>query len=290
MEKYVAECVESILSQKTKYSFHLTIINDGSPDGSREILARFEGDKRVTIIDQENRGFSGARNRGLELSKGRYITFVDSDDRLPENAIETLMDTAVSGDYDIVCGGHLRFSGSTKSQPTLPLDGKFLDFAWEKVYKAEIWDGLQFPENYLFEDTIIKFITTDKAKRKKCVQEVVYEYRINRKSITFSSKGNPKVLDTVYVTNSLLNDRQKLGLPVDENFYDPLLHQFMINAARVFTLGNPKADYANYVISKALFEKHYGSKNFHSEKHKEIEAALKNDNYRQFILAVLFLY
>ena len=81
--QYVEECVDSVLAQNTRFSFHVTIVNDGSTDSSRDKLKKYENDLRITIIDQRNAGHSGARNSGLANVKGLYVMFVDSDDRLP---------------------------------------------------------------------------------------------------------------------------------------------------------------------------------------------------------------
>lgn len=80
--KTVCRAVESVLNRTGDEKVLLTIINDGSPDNSRELLRRYECRSDVEIIDQENRGFSGARNAGLRRIRARYVTFLDSDDRL----------------------------------------------------------------------------------------------------------------------------------------------------------------------------------------------------------------
>lgn len=288
VENYVAECFDSVLAQKTHFDYHVIVVNDGSTDRSREILTRYECQSQVTIIDQEKKGFSAARNTGLRHAKGRYIMFVDSDDRLAEDAVETLMSAAVSGNYDMVGGSFVRLDGD--SRVPVNLDDVFqFGMPWGKVYKAKMWEGVQFPENYWFEDTISKFVIYDRAEASSSVKTTVYEYRINRNSISFKSRGNPKVLDTIYVTLRMLEDRHILGLPVDKHFYDVLLHQFMINAQRVYTLGNRDINYANFAISKYMRDKYYGDTDYHSDKYKEIESALRAGNYKQFVLACLFL-
>ncbi|MCK0205496.1 glycosyltransferase family A protein [Ornithobacterium rhinotracheale] len=94
VEKYIEECIESVVNQKTKYSYIVTVINDGSPDNSRELLKKYESIRNIEIIDQENKGFSGARNTGLSLIKGKYVTFLDSDDVLHDDAIQSLLYSA----------------------------------------------------------------------------------------------------------------------------------------------------------------------------------------------------
>lgn len=88
--------MDSIVNQQTKYKFLVIVINDGSPDSSREKLRKYEGLDNVVIIDQENKGFSGARNTGLKHIKAKYVTFVDSDDRMMPGAIEAMMEDAMT--------------------------------------------------------------------------------------------------------------------------------------------------------------------------------------------------
>ena len=112
VEKYVAECLESILNQKTHYSYLVTVVNDGCTDKTPEILRSYQTKypERMEVINQENRGLSGARNAALKVLKGRYITFLDSDDVMPESAIEALLDKADG--KDIIQGGWYTFEQS----------------------------------------------------------------------------------------------------------------------------------------------------------------------------------
>lgn len=287
VERYVGECVESVLGQRTGFSFHVTIVNDGSTDSSRSVLKKYEGDPRVNIIDQGNKGFSGARNTGLANVKGRYIMFVDSDDRLPQGAVDALMGKAAEGGYDIVGGGHVRFDsrGIVDRQVPAALTG----FAWGKVYKAGLWRGIRFPEGYWFEDTINAFLFNIAKHSTATVGQVVYEWRRNTASISFSSRGKPKILDTVYVTLRLLADRERLGLAADDGFRRTLLHQFKVNAVRTHTLGDRRADYANFVVSKSLYDKYLAGEPSLGNRHKELAAALARDDYKRFLLASLLL-
>ena len=91
VESYLAKCMDSVLSQKTKYTYHVVLVDDGSTDATPAIADRYAADSRVTVIHQENRGFSGARNVGLSTLFGRYIMFVDSDDYLPQGAMRVTL-------------------------------------------------------------------------------------------------------------------------------------------------------------------------------------------------------
>lgn len=288
-EHYVAECIESALNQKTEYSYRVIIVNDGSTDNSPAIINRYANAPRVRIIHQENRGFSGARNRALEYIAGQYITFLDSDDCLPNDAVEKLLSTAYEGDYDIVGGGYSRFGGGRSSSEIIPAPGQLYGFPWGKVYKSHLWNHLQFPEKYWFEDTISAMIVHDMAKKKTCIQEIVYKHRINQNSITFKSVGKPKVIDSLWVTMKLLKDREKLGLPFDKQFIDRLIHQFRVNVNRIYSLGDKQANIANFLASKELYLRYYGGDTKCVKRvNQYIEEAILLDNYGQFVLACLF--
>lgn len=106
-EKFVAHCLESTLHQDTKYSYLITVVNDGSTDRTPEIIESYhvKFPDRIEVINQENKGFSGAKNAALRVLKGRYITFLDSDDVLGEGAVQTLLTEVYMTDADIVQGG-----------------------------------------------------------------------------------------------------------------------------------------------------------------------------------------
>lgn len=286
VERYVEECIDSILSQQTCFTFHLTIVNDGSTDCSRDILKKYETFKNITIIDQDNEGFSGARNTGIRNANGTYLMFVDSDDRLPQGAIEALMSEAIENDCDIVQGGYERFDASGIINRHLP-EGTLSGFAWGKVYKADVWNGIQFPERYWFEDTISALVINCGVVRKSTVEQVVYDWRKNLNSISFKSVGRPKVLDTIYVTLKLLEDRARLGLPEKKDFKEALILQLKINARRIYSLNNKELDYANYVISRYIFDKYI--RNDLAVLQDNISKALLTNNYKHFILASCFL-
>ena len=102
VEDYLEECLESIQCQ-TYTDIEVILVNDGSRDGSKEICERYcQQDPRFHLINQENRGLSGARNRGMTESKGEFITFVDSDDVLKEDMLEQLLKHMTSEETDIV--------------------------------------------------------------------------------------------------------------------------------------------------------------------------------------------
>lgn len=112
VEKYIKECLDSVLSQDTSFSYIVKVINDGSTDGTLKILESYQKDNRIEIICQKNKGLSGARNTGLKEINARYLMFLDSDDKLAPGAIEAFMKMAQETDADIVEGAYLKFCGA----------------------------------------------------------------------------------------------------------------------------------------------------------------------------------
>ena len=102
VEEYLRECVESVLKQ-TYQNFEIILVDDGSTDSSGKICDEYlEKDERVVVIHKKNEGPSKTRNTGLENANGKYIYFLDSDDYIENNALELLVDTAVSNGADLV--------------------------------------------------------------------------------------------------------------------------------------------------------------------------------------------
>lgn len=108
-EGYLQQCMDSILEQATAYTYHVILIDDGSTDGTSRIAASYADDPRVTVIHQENEGFSGARNAGLKTLCAKYVMFCDSDDYLSKDAVQRLLDAAYRFDSDVVRAGYVLF-------------------------------------------------------------------------------------------------------------------------------------------------------------------------------------
>ena len=105
VEKYINKCIESILNQTLK-EFELILINDGSNDSSGEICDKFSAiDGRITVIHKNNEGVSAARNTGIEIAKGEFIQFIDSDDWIENNMLENLFEKIKNDKSDIVFQG-----------------------------------------------------------------------------------------------------------------------------------------------------------------------------------------
>lgn len=117
VEPLLKRCLDSIYNQAVSEDFFEVIaVDDGSPDNSYEILKMYECHSNFTIIRQENKGLSGARNKGLSEAKYNYVWFVDSDDTITENSIEKLVHLVNDNqNIDFVCIGHKQIKGNIET-------------------------------------------------------------------------------------------------------------------------------------------------------------------------------
>lgn len=174
VEEYIHKCITSILDQ-TFTDFELILINDGSPDNCGAICDEYAlKDNRVIVIHQTNQGVSVARNAGLDLAKGEYITFVDPDDSISENTYSDNMDILLKDKtIDVLEYPYQKVYNHEReliTDPTCHIYGEkaiFLYWAlysnkthvvWNKIYKKNIFINIRFPHGKIYEDF---FVLTD---------------------------------------------------------------------------------------------------------------------------------
>lgn len=238
-ERYIEKCVESILNQKTKYIIELIVVNDKSTDKTAEILEKYRNIQRVKIIDLQDGGSAAkARNAGIANGVGRYVTFVDSDDVLSQNAVETLVFAAEATSADIVQGGWRYIdtegtSGLTQTYAKAEYWGKKVNdrfdlpgMPWGKLYKREMFENIRFPDEYTcFEDAIIHFLVFRKAKKVVSIEDTVYSWRKNPNGITQTSQSRDKALQSCWIVEALLEADKSLRFQRDEMFAICLIGQ-----------------------------------------------------------------
>lgn len=135
VEKYLERCLESVICQ-TYRNLEIILINDGSTDNSSKICDKYaKKDHRIIVIHKENGGVSSARNRGIELAKGEYIGFVDSDDYIEPNMYEELYNEAVISDADIVMANYIVKTGKNEKK-------HFVDKGKDVLNKEKFYDNL----------------------------------------------------------------------------------------------------------------------------------------------------
>lgn len=161
-KKYIKRCIESILKQ-TYENFELLLINDGSKDNSIKILNDYlKKDKRIKVIDKENEGVAKTRNLGIKKATGKYIMFIDNDDYIDPDYVETYIKIAIDNNSDVVMGGYKRpNSQGNIIKEVILKDGKLkkemiykICAPWAKIYnKKYILDNeIEFLDSNLGED------------------------------------------------------------------------------------------------------------------------------------------
>lgn len=217
VEKYLAKCIDSILNQTFK-EFELILVNDGSPDSCGEICEEYSiRDKRVKVIHKKNGGLSSARNAGINIARGEYIAFVDSDDFIHKNMYEILYTNAINTSSDIVICDYFIVSEKEiiqdescqiKIQPKtftniealreLYRDDriKFV-VAWNKLYKKSLFSKLRYKEGRIHEDEFIIHTILYECSKVSYLPVKLYFYLQTDNSI-IRSPYNIKRLDRVY--------------------------------------------------------------------------------------------
>lgn len=199
VERYVWTCLNS-LAQQTMKQIEVICIDDGSTDESGKIADEFEKkDENFRVIHTENRGLSAARNRGIDGAIADWLMFVDSDDwvseefcRIPyEAAIENQADMVIFDHYISQEKGKLRRAKTGRIQSGIVTEASVIRNcgAWNKLYKRNLFDGIRYPEGYVYEDLATTHRIIHKAERIYQCEEKLYYYRERRGSITKSSSN-----------------------------------------------------------------------------------------------------
>jgi len=292
VEAYLAACMDSVLAQETKYSYHVILVDDGAKDSTPVICDRYADHPNVTVIHQQNKGLSGARNTGLKELFGRYILFIDSDDLLLPGAIEALLDTAFSNDADLVEGGanyvfdnHQEIAHSYSSAAPVANPYHLHGHAWGKVYKAEIFENLCFPEGFWYEDSLLSYMIFPAVKRAYVCPHISYGYRINESGIVKTSVGKPRAVETWWITETLTRERAEAGLPFDKAFYEYLLLQARLNHLRVENL-SPELQESVFILTCNLMENYFP--NMTIPEQKNLQMALKTKDFGMFKMCCKF--
>ncbi len=203
VEDTVRRCLESVLSQKDS-TMEVILIDDGSTDASRKIVESMVRDKpECHFFHQNNQGLSAARNTGLTHAVGEYITFIDSDDCIAPGTLSALLsELAAHPEYDMLEYPAIKHYGSSRQQllnfpkqtfntpRSYWLSGGFCHaYAWNKIYRKELFTDIRFPAGRIFEDVFTLPLLLQKAKIIATTSVGLYYYCYNPNSITAQAGG-----------------------------------------------------------------------------------------------------
>lgn len=293
-ERYLDRCIRSCLGQKTDFTFEVITVDDGSTDSSPSMLDKFALDYRLKVIHQENRGHAGARNAALDVAAGSYVSFVDSDDFIPSDAVQRLMCRATELDADIVGGGYWlcdaagrrrRFKGLREAVYTTPTTG-LSGLPWGAVYRRSLWDEVRFPEGFWFEDTCMPYLIFSRSLKTVSIAGSVYCYRANPRGITATSVHSKKSLDSIWVVLEMLDEMRRLGIDMTLVLYEQTLHQFgPLLKARLASLDDSELHLAFQCCSAIIQTLSKSYRVFETEDYwlKELETCLIECNYEKWL-------
>ena len=212
-EKYLSMTLQSV-QQQTFKDFEVICIDDGSTDGSMQILERFAvADERFKVHHQTNAGGSASRNKGLDLASGKYIAFLDNDDIYHPQYLEILHHNIEAHDADISCCTYLRFESEHEYQfaedkieagadiiSTQPFTDKFVHkkkidmLMWTKLYRREIFDDIRFDEKLpAINDILLNIEVLLKSRKAVVCRKPLIAYRIIPTSQTMKPLSEARI-------------------------------------------------------------------------------------------------
>lgn len=218
VEKLIARCVDSVINQTYK-NLEIILVDDGSPDACPEICDDYaKKDARVRVIHKQNGGLSSARNAGIAAATGEYITFIDSDDFVNPDYVQTLYTSICEDETSLAISSHRavydngtvidrsnnrRCTLSSQDALKCVLYDDGIDVsAWAKLYKLELFSDIKYPEGRLYEDAATTYKLIDKAGKVSLDSKVIYNYMIRSTSIA-AGAFSPKKMDLITSTREM---------------------------------------------------------------------------------------
>lgn len=203
VEKYLSTCIESVLNQ-TYADWELILVDDGSPDRSGEICDEYaEKDKRIHVVHKPNGGLSSARNAGLDVMNGEFVTFLDSDDFWHQDYLKILMGFIIQDGADIAQCDFVRGTATafpeSDNKGSVAVYNRHSVFTSQaakiimcgKVYKASFFETVRMPVGLINEDDWTTWKLYDQAERVVVTDQPLYYYTINPDSIMGKAKKKP---------------------------------------------------------------------------------------------------
>jgi len=279
VENYLRACVESIISQSYQ-NWELLLIDDGSPDSSGAICDEYATtDSRIRVFHKHNGGVSSARNLGLKEARGEWVTFVDSDDSLLSNALETYINTSQNDpQIDVIKAGYIILNEKKNSQTTfscesdIVLDRKadivrtlngtsqYHGFLWNECIRRELIGATEFDTSIQWnEDNIFSYDCFCRARKIAIVSTPVYCYYI-RGTSTLSNIKDPFVVISTCAKIYEYRMRMLAGIGdmemihKFESGYVEMFH-FAIKLLNTFDYKNRVNDFKNNILYRDVLKK-----------------------------------
>ena len=226
-EKYIKECIDSLLNQDTKYNYEIICVDDGSTDSSLNILNNYN-DERLKVFHKKNGGISSSRNFGLKKARGKYIGFVDNDDYVSNRYIDILLNKAIDNNLDYIkCSYEVVDNDKNCLERKIYSDSIIYDlndvsnyqmwlhgYMWGGIYLRKIWKDFCFSQGYWYEDMVRNLYLYDCINSMACISDVIYFKRKhdNNAADVLWKKQDLKCLDQLYLAKQLIELKNKRNI------------------------------------------------------------------------------
>ncbi|MDU5920536.1 MAG: glycosyltransferase family 2 protein [Clostridiales bacterium] len=244
VDKYLEECIESLKNQTYK-NLEIILINDGSADNSEQICREeAKQDNRIVFINKKNGGAASAKNKGLKVAKGDYITFVDSDDFIEPDMIEYMVNTIKKYNSDIIqCSFINLYKNTEKFKQDKIVEQRisskdFLELFltkwdsslfWNKLFKRDVIENVFFKEGRCIDDEFFTYKCVINSKSIVTSNKIVYNYRMRKSGVMKSESSQKQILkdrvDYLYERYDLVRTLYK---DLYKDFLEHLLTYYLI--------------------------------------------------------------
>ena len=218
VERFFERCINSVLSQSIP-DIEIILVDDGSPDNCGKMCDDYAAkDSRIIVIHKKNGGLSSARNAGIDIAKGDYLMFIDSDDYVEPDFCEKAYQFVT--DNNVLCasfGYYEHWSDRTDEFHTsksklisandaikclITKDDVIFNFAWNKIYHRSLFNNIRYPEGRYYEDQGTTYKLFDAAKTIYVDASMLYHYNRRQETITqalgIEQTQEPKVLNDIF--------------------------------------------------------------------------------------------
>lgn len=250
VEPYIHKCLDSIITQTYK-NLEVILVDDGSPDNCPEICDTYvQLDSRIKVIHKKNKGLACARNTGLDASLGEYICFVDGDDFIHQENIDSLFQLIIKFHADIAIGAFQTSIGNktapnkkhTVQEEILSPQQSLYRFTslnvttafqtislCNKLYNSSLFNNIRCPEGKNYEDTATTYKLLFQSSRIAYTSKILYYYFIRTDSIIGTEFSTKNMEFTQAYQEALLYFKKKGELDIAKTFIPPLLIRLMFS-------------------------------------------------------------
>ena len=251
VEKYLNKCIESIVNQ-TYENIEIILIDDGSNDNSGIICDEYaKKDNRIIVVHKENGGVSSARNKGLKIAKGEWISFVDADDWIEQTFCQTLLNKVTQEQADIALCGYNRITDNQIEKINANNQEVFLNsneylvkslnpqtgfgFCHMKLIKKEVLKSISFNERMeVGEDALFNIQLSTYIKKAVFLKQPLYNYRINNQSVVkrYDENYANKYLKSMKIIEEYIwqeyNEENEENIEIKQNYYNFVAYHIML--------------------------------------------------------------